>query len=344
MKPFSFLKSKLLPFVMMCFLMANALGFAQETVFTATVDTNKIALGNAIQLVLTIQGKHQVDQIPQPVVDGFEVQYFGPRVEVSSVNGNYSTSRSFVYTLFSLKTGKFTVPAITVNIEGKDYATAPIELTVEDAAAPSPAQGSQAPAPQEPSSTNLKDKIMLSLQPEQKEVYLHQQVPVHAKLFVGGVQIDNVQYPAFEAAGFTMTNFTDEQYQQVLNGVQYTVVDFKTFITPTRTGDLTLGPAQLQASLLSRMENQSATGNNVFDSFFTTYQRRPFTVNSATAAVKVLPLPEEGKPKDFSDAVGTFDFEASISPIDIKVGDPITLRMKVTGQGDMKAITMPVFS
>jgi hypothetical protein len=185
------------------------------------------------------------------------------------------------------------------------------------------------------------------LEAPQKEVYLHEQVPLHAKLFYNGVQSGDVQYPSLDTTGFTLTSFTDEQYQKALNGMAFNVVDFKAFISPTRTGELKLGPAQLQANLISRAQNQATNGSfgtDIFDNFFTTYERRPFTVNSLPVSINVLPLPEKGKPEDFSGAVGVYEFEASASPVDVKVGDPITLKMKVTGQGDLKSINMPVFN
>jgi hypothetical protein len=54
-------------------------------------------------------------------------------------------------------------------------------------------------------------------------------------------------------------------------------------------------------------------------------------------------VPADGKPADFSGAVGQFNFEASVSPAEIKVGDPVTLRMAVSGLGDLKTISLPVF-
>lgn len=56
------------------------------------------------------------------------------------------------------------------------------------------------------------------------------------------------------------------------------------------------------------------------------------------------PLPEEGKPSDFSGGVGRFTFDVSAAPLKVKAGDPVTLKMSVAGTGDLKMVKMPVFA
>lgn len=318
--------------------------FADEITLKATVDSNQIALGDSTRLVLTVSGTQKADPIDLPVIDGFDARYLGPQTQVSIVNGNYSASKSFIYVLFSTKTGTFTIPALSFTIDGKEYLSEPIQITVEDTAT----AGGQGTTSGSPGALTLQDKIMLTLDVPKTEVYLHEQIPLGIKLFFGGVSIGDVQYPTFDTAGLTKTDFAEpEQTQQVLNGMGFNVVNFKTLISPTRTGEFTIGPAQLQANLIYRSQNQGASsmfGSDVFDNFFTSYERRPFTVNSTALRINVLPLPDEGKPEGFSGAVGKYDFTVTATPELVKVGDPITLRMTVSGQGDLKTITMPSFT
>lgn len=335
---------KISAFFLIIFLaFANASAFAEDISVRATVDSNQITLGSSTRLVLTVNGTQKVDPIELPAIDGFESRFLAPQTQVSIVNGNYSAAKSFIYVLFSNKTGTFTVPALTVVIDGKEYRSDPIEIVVAD----SSAGGEQATPSGAPTSINLQDKIMLQIDVPKSEVFLHEQIPLSVKLLVGGVRVGNVQYPSLDTTGFTITNFVDHQYQKVLNGVGFDVVDFQTTFSATRTGELTVGPAKLQADIVSRSQNQGASGmfgTDVFDNFFTSYDRRPFTVNSTTLTINVLPLPDEGKPEGFSGAVGKYDFTVTATPELIKVGDPITLRMTVSGQGDLKTITMPSFS
>jgi hypothetical protein len=318
---------------------------ADDIALTAVVETNRVTLGNSTHLVLTVEGSQNAEPIDLPVIEGFDSKYLGPQTAVSIVNGKSSVSKSFIYVLFSNKAGKFTIPALSMTVDGKQYQSQPIEISVDDV----PAEGGEPKTSGSPTAVSLQDKIMLMAAAPKKEMYLHEQVPLSIKLFYGGVNISDVQYPTLEATGFTKTEFGEpEQNQQILNGMGFNVVNFTTLISPTRAGELVIGPAQLQANILYKSQNQppinSAFGTDIFDNFFTSYERRQFTVNSEAIRINVLPLPEEGKPENFSGAVGKYDFTATATPTDVKVGDPITLRMKVIGNGDLKTVTMPSFT
>jgi hypothetical protein len=81
-----------------------------------------------------------------------------------------------------------------------------------------------------------------------------------------------------------------------------------------------------------------------FNGMFDQRERRLLSLESDAAALNVLPLPEEGKPAGFSGAVGTYDFNVSVTPVEVKEGDPITLRMTVIGDGHISALTMPILA
>ncbi len=320
---------------------------SEDVSLEATVTANKVNMGSSAQLMLTVRGTQKIDPPTLPTIDGFESRYIGPQTQVSIVNGQYSSSKTFIYSMFPNKSGKFQIPALSLTIDGKEYKTQPIDMEVEDA----PAGAAGAPgAGQELSVANLKDKIMLIMGTSKNEVYVGEQVPVTVKLLYTGVTISEIQYPSFEATGFTKDDFAQpQQSQQTINGVGYNVVDFKTFVSPVRTGELALGPAKIEANLVYRNAAGSPLGsggfaNDIFDNFFNTYEKRALTATSQSIPLHVLPLPDEDKPKDFSGAVGQFDFSISVSPNEVKVGDPITLRMKVTGNGSLKGITFPAFN
>ena len=322
------------------------LSSAEDISVDATVTADQLTLGNSAQLMVTIRGTQKVDPPSLPAIDGFDTRYVGPQTQVSVVNGNYSSAKSFIYSLFPNKTGQFKIPSLAVTIDGKDYQTGPIDMTVADAPT-----GNVPGASGDISASSLKDKIMLIMGTSKNEVYVGEQVPLTVKLLYAGVTISEIQFPTYDFVGFTKEEFSQpQQTQQTINGVGYNVVDFKTFVSPTRNGVLTLGPAKIEANILYRNASQGNSlgaggfANDIFDNFFNTYEKRVLTATSQPLTLTVLPLPEENKPQNFSGAVGQFDFTVTAGPTEIKVGDPITLRMKVTGNGNLKAITLPSFS
>ncbi len=317
---------------------------AEDISFEATVDSNQLTLGNSAHLMLTVKGTQKVDPVSLPQIDGFDARYVGPQTQVSVVNGNYSSSKVFIYSLFPNKAGHFKIPSISVVIDGKEYHSNPIAMDVSDSASANEGGGTSGAL----TAQSLQDKIMLIMGTPKREVYLHEQIPLSIKLLFTDVTVNDIQYPSLDLTGFIKQDFAPPaQTQEVINGRNFNVVDFKTFISPTRTGVLVLGPAKLQANLLYRSEGQGARSlfdSDVFGNFFTTYEKRILTANSQSFALNVLPLPEEGRPQDFSGAVGKFDFNAAISPSQVNVGDPITLRMTITGDGNLKAVTAPALN
>src|SRR5262245_59437052 len=93
--------------------------FAEDISLTATVESNHVTLGNSTRLVLTVKGTQKVEPVELPAIDGLDTKYLGPQTAVSIVNGQYSSSKSFIYVLFSNKVGKFTIPALSMTIDGK---------------------------------------------------------------------------------------------------------------------------------------------------------------------------------------------------------------------------------
>ncbi len=319
---------------------------AQDISFEASVSSNRIVLGSSFQLTITITGVKDTAPVKLPEIDGMESRYLGPSTRISIVNGKYSSSVAHIYTFIPLKTGKFQIPSISTTLSGKTYKTDPIDIEVKDEGASPGVQQDKASS----RSLSLKNKVFLVIEVPKAKLYVNEKSSLTFKLFIGGVSLRDIELPSFKHTGFTVDQFQKpKQYRENRGGKAYEVVELKTFIYPTRAGKLEIGPASLKSNILIRSSERRRRGglNDFFEddffmgSFFGRHKKRPITVESNKLIIEVLPLPVEGKPENFSGAVGRFDFEASASPAEVKVGDPVTLRMTARGNGNLKAVTMP---
>ena len=326
-------------------------GLAQDISVEAALTRGTIALDSNAQLIVTVHGTQNAQPPPAPSLEGFDIQYLGPSTQVSVVNGMMSSSVSFIYSLYPQKTGKFRIPSVSININGHEYKTDPVDVEVVDSSSPvGPQSGASAPTP----SLSLKDKIFLVLKLPKNEVYAGEELPVKVFLFVHDLAARDIQYPGLEQLGFTMGKYEQpRQYEQDIGGIRYNVIEFDTVIYPTRTGEIKIGPAKLDCNVLVKEDFTRRSGpggfNNFFDddffnSFFSNSQTKPMTVESTDVALNVLPLPEEGKPEGFSGAVGQFDLDVQLGPNEVKAGDPITLRLKLSGKGNLSAVTLPALT
>jgi hypothetical protein len=313
---------------------------AEDISFTAEVDTHTVQAGSPVLLMLAVKGPQAVEPIELPEIRGFKPRYLGPRQQLAIVNGKTDSSISFMYNLYAMEVGHFQIPAISVTINNKIYTTEPIEIEVVDQATTNSPTENQA---------TVNDKVFLVLSVPTKEYFVGERLPLTIKLYVSeSEQVNLASNIDFKREGFDIGEIVDSRrYRQMLGGENYDVVEFTTHVYPRRTGELTLGPAQLLCRILARDSQRRSSFDlpSVFDDdFFSGFfnnEWRDLMVTSADISLKVLPLPEEGKPADFSGAVGQFDFEAWLSPAEVKVGDPLTLRMKISGNGTLQNINFP---
>ncbi len=332
--------------VFLCALAISLPVWADGVRVESTISATKISLKDAAQLTLTVRGsKDTIQPVELPKIDGLEWRYIGPSTRISITNGQYSSEHSFVYNVFPTKVGHFEIPALTIMVEGQNYTTQPIEVDVSDA----PLEATDSDTSEEQKqSENIKDRMFMTVSSPRGLVYAGEKVPLRIKVYVSALPVRNLQMPKLEKNGFTMDNFPQpQQYPEALNGLKYDVVDFATHIYPSKAGDLSLGPVQIEGSLLYKAQSGNTNGffsDDFFRNFFDSYQERPLTLNSEPLRIKVLPLPQEGKPADFSGAVGQLDFTASIGPKGVKVGDPVTLNMKISGNANLKSTQMPLFT
>jgi len=344
--------------IVLCFLIlltTSTVLWADAVTFEATVSSPQVSLDEIMQLTLTVTGvNNDLDPVSLPVIDGFSAKYVGPSTSVSIINGDYHSERSFIYNLFPNRAGKFQIPSISATIAGQTYTTKPIDVEVLSSPAQAQAPASS-PAPASnhaPSEESLKDKIQVKILIDKTDVYLNERIPVTVKLLVNDVPLRDIQYPQFEKSGVRADDFEKPlQSSEVIDGVRYDTVLFKTNIYPARLGDLTLGPAQIQGNVLYKTNQpnpfdqaNSAFGADIFNNFFDSYASRPVTVSSKPIQLHVSALPSDGRPDDFSGAIGeSFDFRASVSPLQVKAGDPLTLKMDVKGSGNFKNLKLPEF-
>jgi hypothetical protein len=324
---------------------------SQDISVQVTVNRNSVPLDGTVQLTVTIFNT-QIDRLELPPLDGFQVRYLHPSTSFSWVNGRTSQSQAHTYALYPQKTGTFEIPSMNLELKGKTYTTQPITINVFDK--PTPHQQYSPEQEQEPIA--LEDRIFLEVHTPEQEYYLYEEIPVTIKLFVGGITVGDIQFPVFEKAGFFSGEFQQpRQYEDIVDGVRFEVLEFQTKMYPQRTGVLEFGPVQLDCSIQRRRQRRRRTifdndffggammSEDFFDDFFGRIEKRPYRVQAEPIPINVRPLPIEGQPQDFSGAVGRFTFQVQVSPDKVNVGDPITMKAQVRGQGDLRQIQVPAY-
>ncbi len=330
-------------FWIIVFLLLNsfASAFADDITFEVTVDRGKVSLGENLQLDLSFYGTQDVPTPYFPGVDGFDWRYLGPSTLTSIINGQVSNSITHRYKLIPSRVGTFQIPSFSIQFRGKTYTSAPIPVEVVRGPVSRPQTG-QIPD-FEDRTYGLEDRVFLAMEVGKKQTYVNELVPVTIKLYVNNLALRDIRYPQISHEGFSIEEFGQpRQYRDALTGILYNVIEFKTSVFAMRAGKLTLGPAQLECNLLIKEKTSSRFGSSFFDDdFFARYKSYPLSLKSSDIPITIVTLPEEERPAEFTGAVGSYRFSLSAEPREVKVGDPITLKMAISGKGNFKTVNSP---
>jgi hypothetical protein len=136
-----------------------------------------------------------------------------------------------------------------------------------------------------------------------------------------------------------------EQRSQIIDGVAYDVITFYSAVTALKSGPLEIGPAELICNVIVP---SSRRGGGLFDDFFGGVpfggmfgERRELNLRSERVELQARALPREGRPDDFSGAIGQFSLSQRINPVRGEVGEPMTMEVEITGQGNFSALSQP---
>ena len=153
----------------------------------------------------------------------------------------------------------------------------------------------------------------------------------------------NVQLPELTADGFNVASFPKHKQSRMQKGNRiYQVLTFQTAATPLKAGELQLGPVK-QSMVLRVRKRQSRRSpfNDPFDGFFDRYQQVSVDLEAEAQAITVKPLPSAGRPAGFNGAVGRYTMQAKASPLEVTVGDPVTVNIQLSGQGAIESLNLP---
>ena len=321
---------------------------ADDVTFTANAP-QAVEVGEQFRLQFVLNAKGS--SFSEPNITDFQV-LSGPNTSSSSsiqwVNGKMSQSTTYTYTfiLMADHEGKFTIPSATIKSGSKTYQSNPITIEVVAGSRPSASNGSQGgqqgggSAPATTTNPDLSsDDLFVAITVDKKKLYQGQYLVATIKLYIRNKDVsgfEDVKFPPF--TGFWSSDLEAPQQIELLrenvNGQIYnTGLLKKVLLMPQRSGELIIDPMEI--TVLSRTRVRS---NNPFDDFFGgSYRTTPYKLASKPVKINVDPLPA-GKPADFSGGVGNFTLNASVDKTEVKANEAVTLKLKVSGTGNLKFI------
>ncbi|MFN0125824.1 MAG: BatD family protein [Verrucomicrobiales bacterium] len=302
---------------------------------TATLSPTTVAQGQPAVYSIVYQGPQtDLDLMPEtPVVAGLD--FDEPEIEQSFTLRDTVASLQIRirWSVSGQEPGQYIIPAQGVSFGGRQYATEPVTLEVREG------------PPVSPSFDPL-----LRLNVAKTELYVGEVTPITVTaLFHRRTQVRNYEHPKLPRENFVVKRFPPggpAPYAEI-NGERFQPVEFTSSLSALREGNLVVGPATIENVLVDVPLDADEDGRGpqgLPPSFFQRMRTRQFTLTSEAVPIRVKPLPIEGRPADFTGAVGRFILQSRLAqPAQaLHVNDPIAVDLIVTGEGNFDSLSAPL--
>lgn len=181
---------------------------------------------------------------------------------------------------------------------------------------------------------NPNEAFFVQVEVDKTEVYEGEQVTASWFIYTRGQMetLDRVKFP--DLRGFwkeiieevPTIQFTEE----IVNGVPYRKALLASHaLFPIKAGTATIDEYKIKSKV--RTPSQ----------LFGFGEAREYVKSSQRVSIKVKPLPTEGRPSNFSGAVGDFEIRASTDNPQVPANQPFSLKVRFEGMGNAKLIELP---
>ncbi len=274
------------------------------------------------------------DAVDIPAVDGLQIQYQGQSSETRIVNMQSSSKVVHTYVVTPSKIGDYTIGPVTCKYKGGEK-----EVT---------AQLRVIKPKDDPEAQQLSEIMFSRIAADRETLHVQEPFGLELKVYIrDGVQIDGNfsirgGLPESGMDGDLEWNIANRAREE-RNGSIFNVYTLRTTAKTLTAGTFTFQPqVQLNVVIPSQRRRSFGFDDPFFGDLFGRQETRPFVLDCNTLEIEVKPVPTAGRPDSFTGGVGVFDFDVSVGPAQVKAGEPVTVKMRVSGTGNLSQITPPV--
>ncbi|MBR3712755.1 MAG: protein BatD [Bacteroidales bacterium] len=309
-------------------MIAAATSVAQKVEITLTAPST-VNAGQSFRV--EVSTNNQDVRLGSPTFEGMQVMGKMQSSNMSFINGVSSVSVSYIYTVMADKPGKYTIPAVKGSLAGTIYNSNSVTIEVVDDGSGSASAGNNNGGNGNNGGTpSSNENVFIDLTVNKLEAYVGEQIIMTASLYsrYDIVGLDNPTFP--NGNGFwskVIQNPTNISFsRKTINNKAYLYSPLqKKVLFPQKSGNLTIDPYSIDCI--------------VSDGFG--FRQAKAVAKSKAKTIKVKPLPADGKPDGFGGAVGSFTVAASTDKAELKLDEPLTIKITVSGSGNFQLFEAP---
>ena len=317
------------------FILFILMGIGVQAQVSFVVKASKKTLGINERLRIDFEMNEDGDNFVPPSFKGFNV-VGGPNQSISNswINGKRSYSKTYSYFLAPKSQGTFSINQATIEIDDQIYKTTPLKIIITEAVS-KPKDGNSA-------DYVASENVHLIAEVSKSNPFLNEAITIVYKLYVSNdVSItrswQELDTPKFQDFWSQYIEEKREQqiYETTYEGKPYRYVILKKAVLyPQKTGELTIEPLTLDVPI-----DVQGNTRDIFGRRRMTRVNR--TISAGKRIINVKPLPTEGRPDDFSGAVGNFNFSVSVNKTMLDANEALELKIRTKGIGNLKLFNLP---
>ena len=295
---------------------------AQQISFKSDADKKQVSLGEAFTVGFFIESNTDSYSIDQPMKypshSGLQIVGEQRSQNVSYVNGKGVIEDGIVLAFVAEKEGKYRVGAAKIVVNGKTYTSKPVDIEVKGTGL---------------SHSNFKNNstqpVFLQSNVSKSNPYVNEQVSLSVKLYVKDLSYlnrkRNFRQGKLDGLSPKIVKSSPENIkQELVGGKQYFSEEVaRYYVFPQKPGRIEIDPFSVDVIMP------------------TTFGGEAVEVRSNAVVINAKALPEEGRPKNFSGAVGQFKMNASVDKKEIDANESVNFDVEISGAGNFNAINLP---
>ena len=312
------------------FFALNCLFISAQVKFDATVSKNKLGLNERLRVDFIMN--QNGDNFSPPDFENFQI-IGGPNQSISTkyVNGERSFSKTYSYFLQPLRKGSLRIKQASIEIDGEEYKSLPIEVIITDSV--------DQPSDSVTQYYNDED-IELRALISKTSPYVNEPITIVYKLYYKApIRVSNAQetetpkYKDFWNQDIKIPQLKIQS--EIYKGQNYNVVEWKKVVLyPQKSGLLEISPLSINLMLDVPTDKRDFFGNIIID------QTSQF-ISTGTRRINVKQLPLNNMPSSFTGAVGEFEFDVILDKSSLRATESFQAELKVKGRGNLKLFDLP---
>ena len=316
--------------ILILILALNSLFITAQVKFDASVSKTKLGLNERLRVDFVMN--QNGDNFSPPDFENFQI-IGGPNqsIKTSYVNGERSFSKTYSYFLQPLKKGSIKIKQASVEIDGEEYKSLPIEVLITDSVS-------------QPSESVTQyyndDDIELRALISKGSPYLNEPISVIYKLYYKAPinisdarETETPNYKDFWSQTIKIPQLKVQR--EIYKGQNYNVVEWrKVVLYPQKPGELEISPLSLNLVLDVPTDKRDFFGNVIYD-------QTSQVISTGKRIINVKDLPLNNKPSSFTGAVGQFEFDVILNKSSLRATESFQAELKVKGEGNLKLFDLP---